>query len=379
MPSTPSAEPGRTTDVSAVGRGPQQAIDAVHRRAASSRAVDRERATAVLARHDIGTSIEDLAAGLVDAPITVNFHPDRRRHDGGLEEDAAAGLRRDGRFRTQYETGTGAGSLTARPGGDRTRWEDELFAGAYDVDRPGDAGVRPRYGGMNLGRHLDGACPRFGSCHLQMRSSTRRRATFCVGDSWAGPSDVGTAEEPYGVLAGLLERADQAEPGLVRFETATPVAPPFGRVADLVGALSSASVPTMGRALDDYVEVQIHGPVELVDHVEQVAIDPSYRSTRYETDLATAAGRADVAVIHTPGFELDIDRVDGSFRGPHLPAVARFVAERFAVAHLDAAVIGWAAGLGDDAVDPQHVKHLWHATVAFGDPAGSGAPDSFRL
>jgi hypothetical protein len=55
--------------------------------------------------------------------VTLHFHPDR----------LAAGvpiLRRmadDGVYRSQFETGTSNGGLTAFPGGDRWRWESRIF------------------------------------------------------------------------------------------------------------------------------------------------------------------------------------------------------------------------------------------------------------
>lgn len=42
----------------------------------------------------------------------------------------------DGRYRSQFETGTSNGGLTAHPGGARWRWESRLFGGAYDEAPP---------------------------------------------------------------------------------------------------------------------------------------------------------------------------------------------------------------------------------------------------
>jgi len=82
--------------------------------------------------------------------------------------------------------------LTAYPGGDRDRWEHALFAGAYQ--RPNvRAGERPKYGGLYLMHHLNGACPRFGSWHLRLRPEVTRRATLVFGDSNAGPRTSGSS------------------------------------------------------------------------------------------------------------------------------------------------------------------------------------------
>ncbi|GAA2218873.1 hypothetical protein GCM10010429_51430 [Micromonospora olivasterospora] len=66
---------------------------------------------------------------------------------------------------------------------------------------------RPKYGGLNLLDHPDGACPRFGSCHLRLRPDALTRATLCFGDSHLGPTCLGTAEAPEAVLAALLDAA----------------------------------------------------------------------------------------------------------------------------------------------------------------------------
>jgi hypothetical protein len=79
--------------------------------------------------------------------VTLHFHPDRLV--GGVPM-----LRRmadDGVYRSQFETRTGNGELTAFPGGDRWRWESRIFGGAYD---DGPAAGRPKYGALNFRRPL---------------------------------------------------------------------------------------------------------------------------------------------------------------------------------------------------------------------------------
>nr|WP_240944286.1 DUF3626 domain-containing protein [Micromonospora thermarum] len=62
-----------------------------------------------------------------------------------------------------------------------------MFGGAYQAAgvRPAD---RPKYGGLNLLDHPDGACPRFGSCHLRLRPEALARSTFTFGDSHLDPA-----------------------------------------------------------------------------------------------------------------------------------------------------------------------------------------------
>ena len=47
--------------------------------------------------------------------VTLNFHPDRLVRG----EPVLAVMARDGVYRSQFETGTSNGGLTAHPGGDR--------------------------------------------------------------------------------------------------------------------------------------------------------------------------------------------------------------------------------------------------------------------
>src|SRR5580704_6442470 len=164
--------------------------------------------------------------------VTLNFHPDRR--SGGLLVLEAIG--RDGVYRSQFETGTSNGGLTAYPGGGRWRWESRMFGGAYD-DAP--AAERPKYGSLNFRRLAVGGSPRFGSAHLRMRPETLARTTFCYPDSFTEPDTVG--------VASAMSLIDLAE---------------AGRPAD---------------ALDDYIEAQVHGPVRVDRDVAAVVLDPSFR------------------------------------------------------------------------------------------------------
>ena len=61
--------------------------------------------------------------------VTINFHPARLYRGVPLLRPLAI----DGEYRSQFETGTGNGGLSAFPGGDRWKWETRLFGGAYDA------------------------------------------------------------------------------------------------------------------------------------------------------------------------------------------------------------------------------------------------------
>ncbi|MGC4879984.1 DUF3626 domain-containing protein [Micromonospora sp. DT43] len=342
----------------------------------SSAAVERPAALAAIERElaaaDVGHRPERLLAAAADSGrLTVNFHPDRLCADGRA---VASALAQDGVYRSQFVTGISNGGLTAYAGGDRDRWEHRMFGGAYQ--QPGVAPAdRPTYGGLNLLDHADGACPRFGSCHLRLRPAALARATFCLGDSHLDPGVVGTADAFEAVFAGLLTGV--AGTGECLGRTGTDVA----TLARTLLEPSSAPA-TVGRALDDYVEAQIHGPLDLAQDVEELVVDPSFAGTPTGATLESIARRYGFPLRWHPGFALTVDRVDAEFRGPAIPVLAARLHREFARPGdpVDAALIGrgavsvvteperW-ADRGPIADTLQHLKQLWHVLVRFGEPS----------
>ena len=254
--------------------------------------------------------------------VTLNFHPDRVLDGASVLECLA----RDGVYRSQFETGTSNGGLTAHPGGDRWRWEQRIFGHAYD-DAP--AAQRPKYGALNHRRRPMGGAPRFGSAHLRLRESVLDRSTFCFPDSTFEPTAMGTAER-----FDLIQLADAADEGQVH------------------------------GVLDDYVEAHVHGTVRLDTDVEALVLDPCFRGTEVE-DQARMLG---VLVEWHEGRRLTIEVLDRhpDFRGPRIVDVGRRIAS---AGVLDAGVIGGAALRGDE--DPQDLKKVWHCVAALGAPASS--------
>ena len=350
--------------------------------AEANRVRDAARILDVLRSASISADVDELCAGLRrTSAITVNFHPDRLAADG---RSVAEALASDGIYRNQFETRISSGGLTAYPGGDRDRWEDVMFGGAYQA--PGiDAGERPRYGGLDLFGFANGACPRFGSCHLRLSAAALDRSTFFVGDSVLDPKDGGVIDRLEPVIAGLLERA-------VRGDGFT--------VETLVGRLMAADSGApgsagMNHALDGYVETQVHGPITLSTDVEAVVLDPSFRGTSDGRRLVDAAQRNHLDVDWHDGVQLTVDE------GPVDMAAAaeefrwgRFCADGRAAnlahrviqdhggngKHLDAATLGRAAASvvsrpnewqpWSDAEDPlTRLKDLWHILVVYGRPA----------
>jgi hypothetical protein len=253
--------------------------------------------------------------------VTLNFHPDRLVPVGGLLVLEAMG--RDGRYRSQFETGTSNGGLTAYPGGGRWSWESRIFGAAYD-DAP--AAERPTYGSLNFRRRTAGGSPRFGSSHLRLRPDTLTRTTFCYPDSYTEPDHFGVA-----AAMSLIKLAQADDPD------------------DL---------------LDDYIEAQVHGPVRLDRDVEAVVLDPSFRGTRVEE---IARGLRCPVEWHG-GFRLAAAELGRhpDYRGPRY---VRLGTEIAVGGELDPRAIGDASRTGR--YDQQDLKRVWHYVARFGSPDGS--------
>ncbi len=260
--------------------------------------------------------------------VTLNFHPDRVAAGRTVLEQLA----HDGVYRSQFETGTSNGGLTAYPEGARWRWEQRIFAHAYD-EAP--VAQRPKYGALNHRRRRIGAAPRFGSAHLRLREAVLDRSTFCFPDSVFEPTAMGTAARFD--LFPLVETFDARE-------------------------RSDALEATEGGLLDDYIEAHVHGTVALAADVEALVLDPSFRGTPVEEQARSLAlplewheGR--VLTVATLAAHPD-------FRGRHIVDVGHRVARD---GLLDAATVGRAALAG--AEDPQDLKKVWHHVARFGSPA----------
>lgn len=368
-----------------------------------ARALAHVRARAALARplakhaplESLG-ALGELARSVVEhARVTLSFHPDRRDRRGRLVAEGLA----DGRYASQFETGLSNGSRTAFPGGARDEWEAQLFGGAY---RAADvrAADRPKYGALNVLSYVDGASPRFGSCYFVLKPRVNVRCSFTWGDSHQGPEHVGTFDVFEPVLAALL--------GSV-VTTGAALATPNMDGESLVGrlrALSEMPVPhstpplppvLIGRALDEYIEAQVHGEVTLEHDVESLVIDPSFVGTEVGDVLAALASRHHLPLTSHCGFVLDVPFIDvpDDFRGAHIRVLAERLArlEGRSPLRIDAAGLGRAAqslhespekwaDLGTPDEVAQRLKQLWHVIVRFGAPAVStlnAAPEARSL
>ena len=263
--------------------------------------------------------------------VVLHFHPGWPFGEGTVLD----ALARDGAYRSQWVTGSSNGGLTAHPGGERWRWESQVFDGRYDHGPPE---ARPVYGAWNRRDDPYGAAPRFGSAHLRLRPHVLGRATFCWPDSVFGPRARGGSES----LPRLCALADAAlrDPSLV---------PP------------SAHGLTTDDPLNDYVEAHVHGGVALAGDVEAVVVDPSdLVAHRVGLDALATLG---VEVETHPGYAVDADAIDAAYRGQVPIDLAKDLVGRVTPARLAAAACS-----GEH--EPQAVKWLWHCLARFGRQDG---------
>lgn len=344
----------------------------------------------VLADRGIEVDASELCRALVRAPVTINFHPDRLLSDGRTVAEALAA---EGVYRSQFESGISSGALTAHAGGGRDRWERRLFGGAYQ--QPGvTPAERPRYGGLNRMNHLDGTCPRFGSCHLRLRPAILDRCTFSLGDSVLEPQDVGVAGAMEPVLAALLEATAGTGAALGRRGVDVP---------GLIGLLARTEAPTPapGRVLDDYIEAQIHTLVRLSSDVEGISLDPSFRDTATGGVLVKLATRLGIRISWLPALQLTLSEIPTDVpadpdpeprlwkefcAGGRAARLGRMIIEEHAGdgLHLDAATLGRASASAvreperwrawGAAADVQRsLKYLWLILLAHGEPGPAPA------
>jgi hypothetical protein len=247
-------------------------------------------------------------------PVTLNFHPDTLVSGVTIIERLA----RDGLYRSQFETGTSSGGLTAYPGGDRWAWESRIFGGAYDG---ADPSLRPKYGALN--HHADpfGGSPRFGSCHLRLHSRMLARTSFCYPDSHMRPGHFGVADR-----MSLIEMANENRLAL--------------------------------DFLDDYIEAHVHGPLRMAEDVEAVVLDPCYRGTMTED----AALSLPCPVEWHAGFRLSVHRLGDCehYRGTAAAEAISSISTGGTITPLE---IGAARTAG---MDYQLAKWAWHCVARFG-------------
>ena len=248
--------------------------------------------------------------------ITINFQPGRYTPKG---LPLLVSIAKDKCWKSQFETGTSNGGLTAHPQGKRWHWEQRLFCGAYDQTPSSE---RPKYGALNY-KHLEtGASPRFGCAFFRLKPEITQRSTFCYPDSVFEPERI----EDHTAL-------------------------------DQVIALAESDQKDLLDPLNHYIEAHIHGNLFLTD-MESLVLDPVYK----HTEIEQWAAQLGLPLQWHGGYELHLDtlREYPDYRGAHCLSVAKKVARDGLLNPL----------LLDQALqeehDPQDIKKLWHYLARFG-------------
>jgi hypothetical protein len=198
-----------------------------------------------------------------EAPITVNFSPERLLPAGGPRTVLSSMLTDEsGRYRTFFDTGVSCGKGAAD--GKRVKVESETFH--YPVDLP--PSERMAYGAINAQRWPEGGAPGYGDCYLVLKPCVRDRVTITPLDSFGVTKEqVGTLLNAAHVL-NALDGCSLREIALRACYPNEPV-PPFEET---------------GR----YLEAQVHGGLAL-NEVSELVADEAYVGTEYESRLRDLA------------------------------------------------------------------------------------------
>jgi hypothetical protein len=198
------------------------------------------------------------------------------------------------------------------------------------------------------------------------------RCTFTWSDSHQGPEHVGTIARFEKLLAAWLEAIDSTGSALGVGDLDVPTL--LGELSKSGASRRSQASRPPGRALDDYIEAQVHGPIDLARDVEALVVDPAFDATPTGEHLAAIASRYGIALRRHPGFVLHPSEVPSDFRGPRMPRLAERISNGAA---FDAATLGRAAhslrvepetwqDWDSPAETWQHIKQIWHVLVRFG-------------
>lgn len=352
-----------------------RAIQAVRSRATALRNAARSEIGAILQRSALEMGLLDsvLETAQTGARIGLNFHPDRLDRTG---VSVAESLLRSGVYTNQFVSGLSNGSLSAFPGAERDLWERRLFQEAYHTADATPSG-RPKYGALDVMSHPDGPAPRFGSCFFLLRPDVGIRSTLTFGGShedWA-LSRTGTIDVMEPVLAPLLSQVERADGA-------------FG-IADLsvqrclTQMAQSFSTPfpepqhrSLGRALDSFIEVQIHGELRLRNDMDLLVADSTFRDHPVGEVLTAISNEYQIPMKWHPGYRMTVSEVPNVFRYyPVRPLAERIATEGW----LDAAIIGAAAnsvrlypkmweGWASQEDLLAQFRRLWHILVLTGGP-----------
>ena len=304
------------------------------------------------------------------AQIAAHFHPDRVTANGLTVVDS---MQHSGRYLNQFESLISNGKLDPHQEGERAQWENHLFG---DVFTNAPLNQRPKYGALDIAKHMDGPCPRFGSCYFVFKPEVSQRATFCFGDSYQTPKIRGTLDTFKPILAATLLECFERDAVL----GLTNIRPKAFMECCLHGDLAKLAVDVdvrlskqNARNLDHYVEAQVHGDISLTNDVESLIADASFKGTEVGNALELLANTHDIKLCWRPAYRLAVESVPDDFRGPNMVKLAKQIAidgeiTAFAIGQAAQRVANNQRSLSEEEIQAelQQLKLLWHVLVKFG-------------
>ena len=309
------------------------AINAVRNYAAQKTAEHQAYASKMCESFDVNP--QTLVNKVLNAPITINFHPDRISNNG---KTILQNLIDCGQYLNQFQ-----GSLE-----------------------------RPKYGALNLFRYIDDASSRFGSSFFTLSPKIVDRCTFAYGDSAANPATLCTSDTFVGIIAAMFEDVEHNK-----------------RLLNQVIAYSEAVLAIMlnpcnelkgiSKNLDYYIETHIHGDISLENDVDSFYIDDSFQGTVFWSQAKELCQEYDIEFYRIPKRQMKVTDIGEFFRGPQIPILAQKIDRVFGkgTGTINAALIGKASRdslvnyetwkeLGTEAELFQYFKQLWHTVAYFG-------------
>ncbi|GAA0180945.1 DUF3626 domain-containing protein [Clostridium sediminicola] len=305
--------------------------------------------------------------------VTINFHPDRISNRGTLIIEE---ILKEGMYYSQFKTGTTSGSKTAYTGGERDLWERELFGGHYHCKET-NHDRRVKYGSLNIMNYKDGASPRFGSCYFKLNRNILDRCTFTFGDSYLKPKSTGTKDSFYSIMRTMLDEIIQRK----RFFNSNGynLIKAIKYLSEMNENNLSTQYGSIGKALDDYIEVQIHGDINLKNDIECFVLDESFKGTEILQYILKISKEFDINVEWISARKVFVNDIPDEFRGPIIKPFAKKILEELQTSfnYIDANTIGRASRLiernpskwsefGDTNKTFQYLKQLWHVLVQYG-------------
>lgn len=229
------------------------------------------------------------------APLTINLPPSISCEGG--QESIFASLQEDGIYKNLWERGSRPSHPKAprRSKADFLFKEHNTFAGTYNQAAPEE---RPHYGALNFLLAPEGGAAVYGPGVLILDNKVKQRTSFHPRDSrFTRMENAGAMEAMAGCL---LSKTDDDLKQLL--EVATGRRPhgqygPDGHPQAFTGS--------------NYIEAQIHGPVDLSEDLAGVALHRKYQGTPSGADAEAMARQFDVPLtwyddaallVNTDGF-----------------------------------------------------------------------------